>query len=443
MTAAEQKCREAIEAYAMLDGASSLLVGFSGGADSTALLSLLCKIGAERGISVTAVHIHHMIRGAEADRDLLHCQTVCAQAKIPFLSEYVDIPSMAKTQKIGIEACARNARYAIFDRLCDEHKFDRIATAHTADDTLETMLFHLARGCGAEGLAGIAPCRGSIIRPLIRCTRQEILTYLELANLSYVEDGTNEDLTYTRNRIRHTVVPPLQKINASAAEHAAVAADLLRRDTEYLQALAEQAPWAPTLPDPILSRKIRSAWNRVAKSGTLEAKHVTEAMRLYRNGKRGQMLSLPGSITMRLTDDAPDFYCATADPIPYCCKIRPGVNRFANGCLLWAPDAASDASLQKDINALKIIYKLFIHLSVDSAKMVGELSVRSRLPGDVIRVDSMTRRIRRFMQEAAIPSDERDTWPIVCDDKGPVWVPLCRAADRIRGEGASLYFFKN
>lgn len=443
LTAAEQKCRAAIEAHAMLEGVSSLLVGYSGGADSTVLLHLLCRIGAERGISVTAVHIHHMIRGEEADRDLEHCKNVCAQASIPLLFERVDVPALAKKRKTGVEACARQVRYEIFDRLCAQYGFDRIATAHTADDTLETMLFHLARGSGMEGLSGIAPRRDAVIRPLIRCTREEILAYLAAYDLTCVEDSTNLDLAYTRNLIRHKVVPQLRQVNAAAAEHAASAAALLRRDAEYLRTLAHQAQWSPTLPDALLSRKIRAAWDEVKLGGILEEVHVNDAMRLYRTGKRWQMLSLPGKVTMRLTAGDPVFFSASEKHARFFCEIHPGVNDFPGGCLIWAPDAMTEDAVQKDINALKNIYKLFIHLSVDSAKMMGEISVRSRLPGDTLRIGSMTRRVRRLMQNLALSPVEREDWPIVCDSEGPVWVPLCPPADRICGEGASFYLFKN
>ena len=197
----------------MLEDGEPVLVALSGGADSVALLRALQALA----YPVRAFHLNHCLRGAESDRDEAFCRALCAGLGVPLTVERIDVAA-ARAAGEGIEAAARRIRYA---RLTAAAQGAKIATAHTADDNLETMLFHLVRGTGPKGLAGIPPVRGQVIRPLLGVTRAAVEAYLHALGQDYVTDSTNADDAYTRNRIRHEVVPVLRQINPAVSGAAA------------------------------------------------------------------------------------------------------------------------------------------------------------------------------------------------------------------------------
>ena len=164
------KYLDTVSRYGMLKEGMSVLVGFSGGADSALLLSLLSQTD---GITVAAAHLNHCIRGEEAIRDEYFCRRFCDENRITLYTKRVDVPKLAHESGLGIEEAARSARYEFFNDVCLEHGYDVIATAHNADDNLETVLLHLVRGTGLDGLCGIPPKRENIIRPLILYSKQD------------------------------------------------------------------------------------------------------------------------------------------------------------------------------------------------------------------------------------------------------------------------------
>ena len=156
------------------EGAASLYVAYSGGADSAALLALMHEYAAGAHIPLTAVHVHHGIRGAEADRDVQACRAFCEENSSPLVIRYADVPALAEAWSVGMEEAARRVRYEIFEELIGGKEDAFLATAHSADDNLETVLFHMLRGAGTAGMGGIPASRGRYIRPLLGCTAQEI-----------------------------------------------------------------------------------------------------------------------------------------------------------------------------------------------------------------------------------------------------------------------------
>ena len=193
-----------------------LLVGFSGGADSCLLLSLLSLYGKETNTPIYAAHLHHGIRGLEADRDRDFCIETAKAYGIPLFVKEVDIPALSQASGRGLELEARLARYAFFDELMTAHHIPVLATAHHADDQLETLLLRLMRGTGTRGLGGIHPVRqhgqGLVIRPLLSLSKQDILSECERRHLSYVTDSTNEKDLAERNKLRHSVIPVMKEI---------------------------------------------------------------------------------------------------------------------------------------------------------------------------------------------------------------------------------------
>ena len=202
-----------------LPPATPLLVAFSGGADSRLLLELTVDWARANGAPVTAAHLHHGIRGAEADRDEAFCRGIAAAHGIAYVCERADIPARAARSGRSLELEARLARYAFFSRVMQARGIPLLLTAHHADDQLETLLLRLLRGSGTHGLAGIPPVRpvpgGLLLRPLLTATRQDILDACRTRGLTYVTDSTNLTDDCTRNCLRHRVVPLLEEMAGS------------------------------------------------------------------------------------------------------------------------------------------------------------------------------------------------------------------------------------
>lgn len=214
---------------------SVVTAAVSGGADSTAMLHLLLSLREPLGIQVRAAHFHHHLRGPEADRDEAFCRGLCDGWGVELTCGGADVAAYAKARHLGLESAARALRYQFFESLGGP-----VATAHTADDNLETLLLHLTRGAALRGLGGIPPARGNIVRPVLCLTRAEIEAYLAENGLDFVSDSTNDLDFCPRNRVRRHVVPALQAENPAAAEAALAAAAALRADEALLQSQADQ-----------------------------------------------------------------------------------------------------------------------------------------------------------------------------------------------------------
>ena len=205
----ETKVFKTIQKYNMIAPQEPLLVAFSGGADSMALLHFLCQNVRN---PLFAAHINHHLRGEESDRDEAFARTICEKMGMELFVLQADVQKEAETKGFSIEQAARSLRYDFLEKTA-EGLHAKIATAHTLSDNMETVIFHLVRGTGLKGLCGIPPVRNNIIRPLIACTRDEIEAYCTSNNLSYVTDSTNIDTKYQRNFIRHQIIPALTQIN--------------------------------------------------------------------------------------------------------------------------------------------------------------------------------------------------------------------------------------
>ena len=221
-----------------------VLLAFSGGADSRALLHLLAEASKAEGFPLILAHVNHGIRGEEALRDRLFCQETAAQYGLELCLLDADVPALAAQKRKGLEETAREVRYAYFRELMESRGIPLLVTAHHADDNLETLLFRLCRGSGLQGLGGIAPVRpfasGWLVRPLLKCPRREILAFCAREGLEFVTDTTNTDTAYARNRLRAEVVPILETLFEDPQSRVAEMTASLREDEELLASLAEQ-----------------------------------------------------------------------------------------------------------------------------------------------------------------------------------------------------------
>lgn len=415
--------KQTIAVYEMLRQGEPVLVALSGGADSVALLRALYELG----YPVRAFHLNHCLRGAESERDEAFCRALCAQLGVELTVERVDV-SAAVQQGSGVEETARRIRYA---RLQEAAEGAKIATAHTADDNLETVLFHLVRGTGPKGLAGIPPVRGQIIRPLLEVERAQVEAYLAVLGQDYVTDSTNADETYTRNRIRHTVVPALRAIQPSAAQAAARLGNLLRQDEDCLGGLAQECLAQAARPDgaweiaPLRQAhpavRARALRRLLAQSGMplrdVTAQHIFALERLLENVNPSACCALPHGFTAQREYSALRLIHGENQP------QRPAVPlSVPSDQLLW------DDSVRVSVHVLEkneVFYKSFNTFCVDCGTIdFVSLCVRTRKAGDRIRLTEKggSRTLKKLLIDRKVPRCKRDGLAVIADKTGVIAV---------------------
>lgn len=436
--------KRTIAAYDMLRPEEPVLVALSGGADSVALLRVLCELD----YPVRAFHLNHCLRGAESDRDEAFCRALCARLGVGLTVERVDVAAAARERGRGVEETARRIRYA---RLHDAAQGGKVATAHTADDNLETVLFHLVRGTGPKGLAGIPPVRGQVIRPLLGVERAQVEAYLASLGQDFVTDSTNADDAYTRNRIRHTVVPVLRDLQPSVAQAVTRLGKLLRQDEDCLTAMAQECLAQAARPDgawdiaPLRQAHpaVRSrALRRLLEQGgmplrDLTAQHIHVLEHLLDSENPSACCALPHGFTVRREYGALCLAQDTAQP------LRPAMRLgVPSEQLLW------DGSVRVSIRALEkneVFYKSFNTFCVDCGTIDFEsLCVRTRKTGDCIRLTEKggSRTLKKLLIDRKIPRIRRDGLAVIADKNGVIAVQEIGVDCSRRPQGGALMQIK-
>lgn len=412
----------------LLPRGGGVLCAVSGGADSVYLLCRLCELREGLGLRIWAAHYNHCLRGAESDRDEDFVRSLCAGLGVEAYFGRGDVAAFARENGLGTEDAARRLRYGFLGRAADDLGAEAIATAHTADDNAETMLLNLARGAGLRGLCGIPPRRGRIIRPILGVTRGEIDAYLEQKGVSHVEDSSNAGDDYARNRIRHHAVPALRSVNPEFSRAALRAAELLRRDEEFLEGLAKEFVAAhprglpcrelSELPLPISSRAIRAA------SGTrLSEAHVAAVLELA-GGEGLGFLDLPG---LRLRREQGILSFGDAEP------LRLPARELVIGGETDVPEAG--VILHSGIT----VYSGEIHSSLNTfffqyENICGTITCTPRAAGDRIKLQGRgcTKKLSDLFAERRLTRAERELVPVLRDEAGPIAVCGFGAAERVR-----------
>lgn len=281
----------AISDCEMLRAGDAVVVALSGGADSVSLLHALYSLRDELGITLSACHVNHCLRGEESDRDMQFCREMCGRLGVELKILTVEVASQVQKHE-SLEECARRIRYAFFDEVSQGKK---LATAHNCSDCAETVILNMLRGTGLKGLCGIPPVRGNIIRPLIYCTRAEVEQYCAENGLQYVTDSTNLSCDYTRNKVRRLILPQMLEINGSLFGTMSRMEKSLREDSELLESMADSAlndakkdnGWAvkklAALPKPIRARAVK----RILSANGIEpsALRINTTLEIIENGK--------------------------------------------------------------------------------------------------------------------------------------------------------------
>ena len=418
-----------IEKHAMLSNGGKILCAVSGGADSMCLLSLLKDLEGTLNIRVSAAHFEHGIRGEESLRDLHFVRDYCRQSGIPFISEQGNVPDYAAQRGLGTEEAARILRYEFLERARILMECDVIATAHNMDDNAETVIFNLLRGSGTAGLSGIPPVRDRIIRPLLCMPRSEIEKYLLDNGIPHVEDSTNLREDYSRNRIRHNVIPELKKISPAASEAIFRASGILREDESFLSGQADRfisdysepcsggcsvpAEKLKALPNAVSSRVIRKLYGR---SLTFEQ---TDAVLKLSGSTERKMADLPGG---RVTSEQGRVYFL---PESDAAEASGRENGKITPVEIQSGKTVRITGAAVEISCNKCIYHSDVHgllntLYLKCGEIYGHVYCTSKMPGDRLRVKGRgcTKTLKSLFMEAKMTGKERDEALVFRDEKG-------------------------
>lgn len=404
-----RQVRDFCRRQGMLDGL--VLCAVSGGRDSMAMLHLLSALAEECRFQVAAAHFNHRLRPA-ADRDEAFVRDWCREKNIPLTCGAGNVREFAVREGLSIEDAARTLRYAFLESAALDMGAARIATAHHREDNAETVLLHLLRGTGLQGLGGIAPVRGKIVRPLLEVSRAEIDEYVTRNQIPYVEDESNQDARFTRNRLRLEVLPLLEEMAPGASRRIAAAAALLREDGEHLRReaealLPEGEDGAVILPIPVLNRQDGALRRRLVRAmgqrlGAELSREQTEAVLSLKNG--GYL-------------DLPQGLCAVRKPHQLILQKQPppppplALHEGEQNWGRWkvtlerrtAPvESAPDRVVLRDTG--------------------GELTVAPWDGAGRLAVENGSRTIKRLFADAGIPIERRGEHPAVLLDGTPVAV---------------------
>ena len=421
-----------------------LLVGVSGGADSMALLNCLFE-WPDYGVHLTAVHIHHGLRGRDADRDAFLVKKYCELHGITYMFHRADVAAIAEEQHISIETAGRELRYDTFKEMQRRVGADYILTAHTASDQVETVLMHLVRGCGTDGLSGIPAKRDLIRRPLLCCSRAEIEEYCIQNQVPYVMDETNSDTQYTRNRVRHEVLPMLRGINPAVdaallrtSQHSAEDANFLRSlASKVLKEIETEDSWDVFgfLEQPLpVRRRMIALILRDASVPSIEEAHIVAVEKLLRSGKG--KTCLPGCVTVSVGQGR--MYVSHTSVTSRHPKDKI-LNKFPYTGFFGSTKFSITV---QDDTVYRNVHNLFANPVVDYDKIQGQLYVRCRREGDYIHPADrhIGKTIKKLMNEWRIPANKRATFPIVCDDVGVVMVPGYACDERVKPTKDTKHF---
>lgn len=430
------------EKYNMFPPGSTVVCGLSGGADSVSLLLALSELSRQLNITVEALHVNHCLRGEESDRDEAFCRQLCARLEITFTAVACDVRSFAKHNSLSDEEAARKLRYDIFAG----HSVGKlIATAHNANDNLETVILNLARGTALKGLSGIPPVRGNIVRPLLAVSRCEIENFLRKKNTAYVTDSTNLSDNYTRNKIRHSIIPVLNEINGSVIETSVTAIDAVRTENSFIESETDKV-WkvcaeGNTLtglsryPEVIRKRCIA----KLLSSHSLPYSYdrLSKADRIALNSGK---INVSGNFY--LVSDGTKLILDNIQPqIPVgeiYSELKPGKNKIFDNKALYA-EIISDNNfhINEIVNTKLAIYYL------DYDKIKGRVFVRNRRFGDKIRLcgRNFTSSIKKLINEKVSP-DFRNELHFIEDDDGTIFAEMIGVADRTAPDGNTVKYLK-
>jgi len=442
-----EKAKETIARYGMLKREEKVLVAVSGGVDSVVLLEVLCLLEPEFSLELVIAHLDHGLRGKEAKEDARFVASLGKAKGVPVIREEIDVARVSKEERLSLEEAGHRVRRHFLEETAQKVGATRIALGHTLNDRAETLLFNLIRGAGPTGLVGIRPVSLPYIRPLIDTSREEILSFARLNGLAWREDRTNQDLTFSRNRIRHQIIPLLEQMNPRFLEALHRTSDLLLEEQAALETLLDR-PWEEVrafddkgevvfhryqlaeLSSGLMGLLLR--WGIAHTRGDLqgiEKVHIDALRRLVCSSQSHGELDLPG-LAVRVQND--ELLLSTqikAKACPYEFPVKLGKTEFSSLGI------AIELSIKEREGSLEHLMKDGRTVEVADADQVHfPLHLRSRRPGDRFRPLGMNheKKLKDLLSDEHIPFFKRDALPLLCDQERIIWVVGVRLSDAVR-----------
>jgi tRNA(Ile)-lysidine synthase len=488
----ESKVLDFIQRHSLISSEEIVVVGVSGGADSVCLLHILAKHRRRLGIKLHTAHLNHLLRGAESEADAEYVSNLADSLGIPITIGKQDVAAYRIERNCSIEEAARELRYAFLGRVAREVGANRIATGHTRDDHVETILMHILRGTGINGLCGLGPCspmayerqemslpaetasiaKGQrsgllIIRPLLNITREETVIYCQEHQLAPRVDSSNLSPSFFRNRLRLQLLPLLRQYNPSLDQALLRLADIAKEDKAFIEQQASEL-WDEvarqenntvyldkkqftSLPIALQRQLLRAAVTRLAGDARdIEVNHIEAARKLI-NKPAGKRISLPHGLicqggyneivvanAAKQTQLPPCPFPPLSDEVPL--KV-PGKIVFSGWQVIASiVQERTDYSLSRDaLSTNEDTCQSKLVADFDLHKTGTELFIRQRRPGDRFQPLglSMPKKLYEFMVDAKIPRSWRGHIPIVCSPQQIIWVVGWRIDDRVKATQAS------
>lgn len=454
-----EKVYRYIKKFNMLEPDQKVVVGVSGGADSMVLIHLLSRMGDLLPLTLFVAHVDHGIRGQLAREDAAFVEAFCKEQGLEFFLKETRVPHLAREWGLSEEQAGRRVRYEFFEEVRSKVGGHRIATAHHRDDQAETILYNLIRGAGLDGLSGMKPLRdGIIIKPLLGISRQEIEDYCHIHGLEYREDHTNEEVIYTRNRIRHRVIPMIEEdFNPNFSQALVRMGDILRDDQEFLNIyshdifhrIAQEGDNEIRIslsdfiqcPKAVQSRVLRRGIELLKKNLTgIEYIHIEGVLHLAQNSQVGSVLDLPEGIRVAKDYEYLVLYREEGHKIP-------GQAILDFQYELGIPGRAIIPQLKVEILAEDlgdwpkaprmgppVLDKDNRCIYIDAGTIGHSLYVRNRRDGDRFKPLGMggTKKLKDFFIDNKVPRHKRDGIPLVVDSNNIIWVAGYQISDDYR-----------
>lgn len=389
-----------VDSHNMLKTGDKVLVGLSGGADSTTLLYVLLSLKEKYDLKIACAHINHQLRST-ADRDMDFCRALCEKLGVEFFCLTKDIKSGAKDAGMSEELFARNVRYEFFDSL----GYDKIATAHNKNDVAETLVFNFMRGASTQGLSGIPYVRGNIIRPLLDIKKADIIEFCVKNGYSFVTDETNFEAIYSRNKVRLDLIPKIEKdFNPAFVDVVTKNAGLIGEDAEFLDALSKEQFSGEvkisdlnTMPMPIKRRVLELFWKESTKScQNLGVDYIDDILELCTKNQTGKSIDLPGG---------------------FCAKVEYG--KLEIGEKTEKTEFFYEFYPEQVLNIPEIGKTLLVRKADTNPDFYLDektlLTVRSKKDGDVFYPTKMNgkKKLSDFFTDKKIPNEKRNEIPVV------------------------------
>lgn len=422
-----------IRKWDMVREGDTIIMGVSGGMDSMCLLHLLGEVKDELGITLYVVHVHHGIR-PDAEEDVELVESICKRMDIPCHVSYFDVGKLAKKHKLSLEEMGRKIRYDVFEKHRRKVHNGRIAIAHHKNDQAETVVMNLMRGTGLRGIGGIRPIRDHIIRPLIECSRQEIEAYCHKHQIPYRDDYTNALEEYTRNKIRHTVIPYIEDhFNKNFVNAIVNTASLARSEDDFIEGIATQKmdelvtkksgecsidlEGFITLDKVIQRRLIRQVLRFLGSLKNIEYKHIEQIIQLT-HLEVSKKIQLPNGIVAKRS------YSSIIMTILGENKTEAFETEVSLHSRTYIKELNSYIELSlregEKYNIPKNLYTKWF----DYDKIKYNLKVRNRRSGDVIAVKGIDgdKKLKKYFIDCKIPKEERDKVPLLADGSQIIWI---------------------